>query len=116
MYNVPDDIDSVLKTFIVGVQEMLGEHLKKVILYGSYARGDYSEGSDVDIMILADIDGKELEDKEFEMWNFAYDLECEYHFKIHLSPILINIDSFNSWLDVKPFYMNVQKEGVVLRG
>ena len=50
------------------------------------------------------------------MWNFAYDLEYDYHFKIHLSPILINIDVFNSWLDVKPFYMNVQKEGVVLRG
>ena len=116
MYNVPENIDSVLKTFIVGVQEMLREHLKKIILYGSYARGDYNESSDIDIMILTDINGKELENKEFEMWNLAYDLEYDYHFKIHLSPILINMDTFNSWLDVKPFYMNVQKEGVVLRG
>ncbi|MBQ6993178.1 MAG: nucleotidyltransferase domain-containing protein [Lachnospiraceae bacterium] len=27
---------------------MLGDRLKKVILYGSYARGDYNENSDVD--------------------------------------------------------------------
>ena len=116
MYNVPENIDSVLKRFIAGVQEILGEHLKKVILYGSYARGDYNESSDVDIMILTDFDGKGLENKEFEIWDLAYDVEYEFHFKIHISPILINRDSFNSWLDVKPFYMNVQKEGVVLGG
>jgi predicted nucleotidyltransferase len=31
----------------------LGNDLRKIILYGSYARGDYCEESDVDIMILS---------------------------------------------------------------
>lgn len=29
-----------------------GDQLKAVYLYGSYARGDYQAGSDVDVMIL----------------------------------------------------------------
>jgi uncharacterized protein len=33
----------------------LGEKLEKVILFGSYARGDYDEESDIDIMVIADI-------------------------------------------------------------
>ena len=36
-------------------RESLGDKLDKVILYGSYARGDYDDESDIDIMVLADI-------------------------------------------------------------
>ena len=31
-----------------------------------------------------------------------------------LSPLIKNIDKFNYWLEALPFYMNVQREGVVL--
>ncbi|MCL1935524.1 MAG: nucleotidyltransferase domain-containing protein [Defluviitaleaceae bacterium] len=40
-------------------KKVLGNKLKKVILYGSYARGDYNNESDIDLMIVADIDDKE---------------------------------------------------------
>ena len=35
-----------------GLAEMYGERLKAVYLFGSYARGDYEESSDVDVMIV----------------------------------------------------------------
>ena len=47
-------IDKVIQQFTLKLLELLGDRLKKVILYGSYARGDYSENSDIDIMILTD--------------------------------------------------------------
>lgn len=31
-----------------------------------------------------------------------------------LSPLIKNIDKFNYWLEALSFYMNVQREGVVL--
>lgn len=40
--------------------------------------------------------------------------ELDRIFDISLSPLLKNIDKFNYWLETLPFYMNVQKEGVVL--
>jgi len=41
-------------------------------------------------------------------------IESKNNFKIHLSPLVKNIDKFNYWLDTIPFYINVEKEGVLL--
>ena len=30
------------------------------------------------------------------------------------SPLVKNIDKFNYWLEALPFYMNIEKEGVIL--
>ena len=35
---------------------------------------------------------------------------------IVISPLIRNIENFNNWLDVKPFYMNIVNEGVILVG
>lgn len=76
--------------------------------------GDYKENSDVDIMILVDLNENERMKALQEISYFATDLELEYN--IMLSPIIKNVETFNSWLEVKPFYMNVVNEGVVLDG
>ena len=76
--------------------------------------GDYNRSSDIDIMILVDLDEDERMKVLEEISYFASDLGLEYN--MILSPIIKNIDKFNSWLTVKPFYMNVANEGVVLHG
>ena len=57
---MPNKIDSVIKKFVTQLSELLGNRLKKVILYGSYARGDYDKNSDIDIMILTDFSDDEI--------------------------------------------------------
>jgi len=49
---------------------MLNRLLKKVIVYGSYARGDYQKNSDIDIMILVDADETEIKKDSilFAIW------------------------------------------------
>ncbi|MBP3470329.1 MAG: nucleotidyltransferase domain-containing protein [Lachnospiraceae bacterium] len=42
----------ILQIFSCSVKMILGKSLSKIIVYGSYARGDYREDSDIDIMIL----------------------------------------------------------------
>ena len=37
---MPDKIDNILKQFLMEISTLIGDRLKKVILYGSYARGD----------------------------------------------------------------------------
>ena len=49
---MPENVSSIIYKFSQEVKRMLGEKLTKVIVYGSYARGDYRDNSDVDIMIL----------------------------------------------------------------
>ena len=49
MPNIPENINKIIDEFVKGAKEILGDRVKKIILYGSYARGDYNEGSDIDI-------------------------------------------------------------------
>ena len=114
MTKLPEQINNAVQEFIKGVMDILGDRAKKIILYGSYARGDYNESSDIDIMILTDLNDNEIIEYRNKIWEYAYDIEWDNNFDITLSPLVKNIDKFNSWLEALPFYMNVQKEGVVL--
>ncbi len=114
MPNLPKNISNIIDEFINGVKEILGNRVKKIILYGSYARGDYNESSDIDIMILTDLTDDEMYDYFVKVSDMAYDIEDANNFDIMISPLVKNIDKFNYWLDALPFYMNIQREGVVL--
>ena len=51
----------VLMTFAQGTKKILENNFSKIIVYGSYARGDYSENSDIDVMILTPFSKEEIE-------------------------------------------------------
>ena len=114
MNKIPENINKAISEFITAINNRFGDRIKKIILYGSYARGDFNTGSDVDIMILTDFTDDELVQYRSEIVELAYDIEWDNKFDIHLSPLVKNVDRFNYWLEALPFYMNVQKEGVVL--
>ena len=114
MKNIPDSINKIIDEFIIGVKNILGDRVKKIILYGSYARGDFNKSSDIDIMILTDLTDDEIVEYRKKISSYAYDIEYDNNFDINLSPLVKNIDKFNYWLEALPFYMNVQREGVVL--
>ena len=116
MSNVPANISNIIDEFVKGVNEILGDRVKKIILYGSYARGDYNQSSDIDIMILTDLTDEEIETYRQKIYDYAHDIEWDNNFDICLSPLLKNIDKYNKRINVIPFYMNVQKEGVVING
>lgn len=115
MKKIPTKVNQAIDDFTNGICELLGNRIKKIILYGSYARKDFNKHSDIDIMILTDLNEDEICEYREKMSHLIYDIENKYDFEIYLSPLLKNIDKFNYWLEAMPFYMNVQKEGVVLK-
>ena len=109
------------KKIIAVTQEVLnvtrdtfGEKLNKVILFGSYARGDFDSESDVDIFILADIPQAEtnkwINRIDDRLPDFLYDYELLVC--IHLT----SKELFDNYYHVQPYYQNVIKEGVELHG
>ena len=109
---MPKNVNKEIQEFIKQVKEILGIRLKKIILYGSYARGDYNQQSDVDIMILTDLSFEEIEEYRDKISDIAYDIELSTG--IILSPVIKNIEKYNSRINFVPFYKNVEREGVVL--
>lgn len=49
---VPEDVLEVLRSFAARARDLLGD--VEVYLFGSYARCDWLEGSDIDIVVVSD--------------------------------------------------------------
>jgi uncharacterized protein len=92
--------------------EVLGDKLEKVVLFGSYARGDYDEESDIDIMIIADIALEEANEVRRKIRKVTGDLSLEHCVLVSL--IMTCSDIFHKSKDNLGFYINVQKDGVLL--
>ncbi|HZQ10644.1 MAG TPA: HEPN domain-containing protein [Anaerolineae bacterium] len=80
--------------------------IQRVILYGSKARGNADQESDVDLFI-ATKDGTERIKQIVEAW----EKEIDYH----SSPIVYSAKDYeyNMWL-MPPFYVNVRRDGIEL--
>lgn len=111
---MPESVQNILTLFVKEVKRVLGKDMDKVIVYGSYARGDYDENSDIDIMVLTSRPEKEIKPIEYELYDVAFDFFMDYG--IDISVIVKNKEHFNYWLGALPFYDNVEREGVVIRG
>lgn len=111
---IPKNINNIINAFLSRVNDILSDRIDKIILYGSYARGDYNNGSDIDIMILTNLSDDEIVEYRTKIYDIAYDIEFENDFDICISPLLKNTEKFDYWVDALPFYTNVKNEGVVL--
>ena len=111
---MPDTVRDVIYLFSRQLQMLLGAHLSKIIVYGSYARGDYQENSDVDVMILVNLTEEEIKKIENSVYDIAF--EIEMNTGIDISPVIKSESQFEYWVDVLPYYRNVREEGVLISG
>lgn len=109
---MPENIRVIVYQFSQDVKRILGDKLTKIIVYGSYARGDYRENSDVDIMILTKLSEEEIRAIKNDIYDLAFEVEMSTG--IELSPIIKNEEQYEYWVDTLPFYRNVRDEGVVV--
>ena len=70
---MPVTIQILLEDYQKELRKIYGLHLKSVILYGSYARGDFTQESDVDIMILVDLTEEEMDQYSDELAEVGFD-------------------------------------------
>lgn len=105
---------SMLDHLAKDIQPIFGKNMAQIILYGSYARGDYNETSDIDLMILTDITDEEIEKVEDAVFDIAYEYELTEGIPISIN--IKNTEHFSYWKNILPYYQNIIKEGVVIAG
>ena len=107
-----NELNSILQKLTQIYRSVYGENLVQVILYGSYARGDYHTDSDVDVVAIVHGDRKTLQQQLKKVWDFSCELELEYD--TILSPTVIPYEEFKQYQTVLPYYRNISQEGVVI--
>lgn len=109
---MPDIVNNNVYQFLKQIKKLFGLYLSKVIVYGSYARGNYQDNSDVDIMILINLPEKEIKKLENDVYDIAFEIEMDT--SVNISSIIKNEAQYKYWVDVLPFYKNVREEGTEL--
>lgn len=109
---MPQTISKLINEYVTTIKKIYGTHLKQVILYGSYARGDFNADSDVDVMVLVDLPEDKLGEFSDDLSELGFDYNVDHD--IWFMPVVKNIDHFNYWRQTYPFYSNVAKEGILL--
>ena len=79
-------------------------------LYGSYARGDFHEDSDVDIFLTVDVPREELSPYYDAVSGVCNDLSLKYD--VLISPAVEPVKQFRRYQEVLPYYQNVVSEGI----
>lgn len=108
------ELQKITKTVVQSSLELMEDKIYKIVLYGSYARGDFDTESDVDIIILLDCDEKELRNYRKRVAVLASWISLENDIEVSL--LLKNRDSFEDRRTVLPFYQKIENEGVILYG
>ena len=100
-------IKEILKEFKEEIEKLYGKRLKAIILYGSWARGEAKDESDIDLLIV--LKGKVIPGKEIDrMIDIITEINLKYGALISIYPVSEeDYSTVNS-----PLLMNVRREGM----
>ena len=100
----------VINSFVKELKEKLGDEIVSIRLFGSKARGDFYQESDIDIFILVKEKTSYIRSKLAEITT-NYDIE----YGLPLSPVLYDLFEYQKNKELGSFFFeNVEKEGILL--
>jgi predicted nucleotidyltransferase len=87
-----------------------GSRMEKLVLFGSYARGDYQKDSDIDFMIV--FNDEQLD--YFEEMSNIVDLKTALSLDYDITISSIPMEAQRYELEDSPLLLNVREEGVAI--
>lgn len=108
--NLNDMSNHIRNMITLKATSLIGTDLRKIILFGSYARGDFTDDSDIDIAVLTESGENYLE----KMSDISLDVMESDNAVVNF--ICIPFSEFQKKKSWYPFYKNIDKEGIVWYG
>ena len=100
----------ILREAVEACSRLLDGKVRNAWLYGSYARGDFHEGSDIDVLLTVDMTAEELRDRRRAISVVNSDLSMEHD--VTVSVTAKPLAQFIRYADSLPYYRNVLQEGI----
>ena len=103
-------IREVMESFASQAKSVYGTKLHQIVLYGSCARGDYQQDSDIDVMLLLNVGQDQLAEERKKVFDIADEIDLKYD--VVLEQILEHdedppeeyLDDLMPWSDKIPEY------------
>lgn len=107
---VPESIARLAAEFADGIRTLYGDRLDKVILFGSYARGEQHEESDVDFLVV--LEGVEINGyHEIGLMSpFTFEMSMKYGLQVSAVPM----SSEKLRVNLSPLSSNIHTDGILL--
>ncbi|MBR2215248.1 MAG: nucleotidyltransferase domain-containing protein [Selenomonadaceae bacterium] len=110
--NATANLDTICEQMVKSYQRIFGKDIREIYLYGSYARGDFDEESDVDFAAIVDGERLSLQQEMKKLWGETAKIDLEYD--VVTSPTVIPTEEFHKYIDELPYYRNIKTEGIRL--
>lgn len=114
MKDEKDKLDIIKEMVKRAYQNVYGKDLIKILLYGSYARGDFDQFSDIDFVAIVKGNRLTLQTELKKVWEKTNDISLEY--EVIVSPVVIPLNEYQEYKYDLPYYRNIDKEGVKIFG
>jgi len=105
----PSNWQLALHEFATAARRELGDNIIRIILYGSRARGDYTEDSDIDVLVVVNADKLDPDETLVNLGRFTYDILIDYNELIALN--VVSDDRYKSNQGYS-YYQFIAEEGV----
>ena len=96
--------------YVAQIRDRFPGRILAITLFGSKARGDSDAESDIDLLVLVDVEDNDLRD---ELWRIASDISLEYDLVLSA-----RVFAQSRWTDTRqphlPLYRAVTTEGIPL--
>ena len=100
-------IIDIVKAYVSALNKS-GISVQKAFLYGSYARGEATEDSDIDIMLISSIFDKNDMDARIKAWSLTRQVD------IRIEPYTVGLQKFLTD-EVSPLLQIVKQEGIEIK-
>jgi predicted nucleotidyltransferase len=107
-----NELQEILERLCGRLRELLGKSMRDIILFGSYARNEANDDSDIDIMVLTDLERVEISAMQWKIGEVVSEILLDYG--VLVSTIVENQLFFMENQKYLPFFNSIQRDGVRL--
>ncbi|MBR5799992.1 MAG: nucleotidyltransferase domain-containing protein [Lachnospiraceae bacterium] len=102
-------LNEITKAMVDCYRVVYGDDIVEIVLFGSYARGNYTEDSDIDIVALVNGSREDLQKRLKQVWDMSAEIGLKND--VIVSPTVVPYDEFTKYKQTLPYYRSIAEEG-----